>query len=76
MKDAKQEGGDEGRGAAKRKQRTEEGDVKESDKKAKAEPAPKEGPAGLKIWDLGGNGDCAYRAVAGLIARTNGKSAL
>ena len=27
----------------------------------------------MEIWDLGGNGDCGYRAVAGLVARANGK---
>jgi hypothetical protein len=29
------------------------------------------GPAGTTLLDLGGNGDCAYRAIAGALARKN-----
>ena len=35
---------------------------------------PEVGPEGTKLWDLGGNGDCGYRALAAGLAKRNGKT--
>ena len=32
------------------------------------------GPRGTAIWDLGGSGDCGYRAIAAAVASRSGKS--
>lgn len=34
---------------------------------------PARGPGGLEIWDLGGNGDCGYRALAAAAAMSENK---
>ena len=48
--------------------------VKPPPKKARETVASDTGPAGVKLWDLGGDGQCGLRMLAGLVAFRNGKT--
>ena len=40
----------------------------------RAKPVVEPGPQGTVIWDLGGSGDCGYRAIAAAMALRSGKT--
>ena len=48
--------------------------VKPPPKKARDETCSGEGPAGVKLWDLGGEGQCGLRMLAGFQDLRNGKT--